>query len=29
MGTMAAIKESNYILKPTSRQQWLAMFSGA
>jgi glyoxylase-like metal-dependent hydrolase (beta-lactamase superfamily II) len=29
MGTMAAIKETNYILKPTSRQQWLAMFSGA
>jgi glyoxylase-like metal-dependent hydrolase (beta-lactamase superfamily II) len=29
MGSLAAIKESNYVYKPTSREQWLTMFAGA
>jgi glyoxylase-like metal-dependent hydrolase (beta-lactamase superfamily II) len=29
MGTMAAIKETNYVLKPASREQWLETFAGA
>jgi glyoxylase-like metal-dependent hydrolase (beta-lactamase superfamily II) len=29
MGSMAAIKETNYVFKPSSREQWLTMFAGA
>lgn len=29
VGTMAAIKELNYVYKPTTREQWLMMFAGA
>jgi glyoxylase-like metal-dependent hydrolase (beta-lactamase superfamily II) len=28
VGTMAAVKEINYVLKPTSKEQWLAAFGG-
>ncbi len=26
IGTLGAVKETNYVFKPTSREQWLAMF---
>ena len=29
MGSLAAVKESNYVYKPKSREQWLTMFAGA
>jgi glyoxylase-like metal-dependent hydrolase (beta-lactamase superfamily II) len=29
MGSLAAIKETNYVYKPKSREQWLTMFAGA
>ena len=29
LGTMAAVKETNYVFKPTTREQWLTMFAGA
>ncbi len=29
VGTMAAIKELNYVYKPSTREQWLTMFAGA
>jgi glyoxylase-like metal-dependent hydrolase (beta-lactamase superfamily II) len=28
IGTMAAVKEMNYVFKPTSKEQWLAAFGG-
>jgi glyoxylase-like metal-dependent hydrolase (beta-lactamase superfamily II) len=27
-GTLGAIKDANYVYRPTSKEQWLAMFSG-
>ena len=29
MGSLAAIKETNYVYKPKTREQWLTMFAGA
>jgi len=26
--TMGAVREDNYVFRPTSREQWLAMFGG-
>jgi glyoxylase-like metal-dependent hydrolase (beta-lactamase superfamily II) len=29
VGTLGAIKETNYVFKPRTRDQWMAMFGGA
>ena len=29
VASMAAVKEINYVFKPSTKEQWLAMFGGA